>query len=572
MNRDGRSRGSELARAVIACRRHLLVAAAFSLGLNLLYLSVPLYSLQVYDRILPSSSVSTLVMLTFAAMVALAVLAALDSLRARILARSGVRLERNVAPRLLDMVIERALALGPNERGQGLRDLELLRVSLSGPAILALFDLPWLPVYLIALFMVDITLGGFALVCGAVMLGLAIAQNSLMRGPLARAQEAAVSNSAFTEACLRNAEAVRALGMFPEVLKRWERDRVEMVRAQLEGSDRGAVVSSAIKFVRLLAQILILGVAAYLAIHQTVSPGAIFASAILMARAIQPVEQVVGLWKQVTEAHAAFARINALFTSHPARQEALELPRPQGSVSAEQAAFVPPGGARPVMQGLNFRLQPGEAMGIIGPTAAGKSTVARLVVGLYPPSAGEVRIDGAAAFTWARGSLGRHVGYLPQDIELFSGTVAENIARFRTLEDEEVIAAARLAGVHEIILGLPRGYETVIGPHGASLSGGQRQLIGLARAIYGTPSVVVLDEPNANLDNAGEAKLVDCLQKLKRAGSTTVTISHRMNLLHVMDRILVLQDGRMAGFGPRGEVLARITGVSTIVGARAGEM
>jgi ATP-binding cassette subfamily C protein len=561
----------ELSNALRACRGHLVAAAVFSFGLNLLYLTVPLYSLQVYDRILPSSSDATLLLMTLIAVVALAVLAALDALRAFILGRAGVRLERAVAARVLDVTLERSLALGPSERGQSLRDLEAIRQSLAGQPALALFDLPWIPVYLIALFLIHWTLGAFSLVCGLVLLALAIMQDRATRTALERARHAAESNYAFTDAGLRNAEVVRGMGMFADYHRRWERDRVALVGAQLRASERSAAIASAIKLVRLLAQTLMLGAAAYLALRQVITPGAIFAAVILLARAIQPVEQVVGAWRSIVAALASWRRVDALLAQHPPRIERLELPRPRGSVAVEHAAFVPPGGSRPVLQGLNFALAPGETLGVIGPTAAGKSTLARLVVGVYPPSAGEVRIDGERAFAWARGSLGRHVGYVPQDVELFPGSVAENIARFGAADDEAVVAAARLAGIHELVLGMPQGYATRIGTHGAALSGGQRQLIALARAVFRMPSVVVLDEPNSNLDTKGESKLMDCLRQLKERGSTVVVISHRLGALNAADKVLVLQEGRMVAFGPRQEVMARLAPLSAIPSARAGD-
>lgn len=561
----------ELNDAVLACRYHLLAAGAFSLGLNLLYLAVPIYTMQLYDRILPSGSESTLVLLTLAAFVALGVLAGLDALRAQVLTRMGVRVERGLAARVLDVTIERSLALGPAERGQGLRDLEILRQSLSSPAVLALFDLPWIPIYVATLFLIHWALGMFALLCGAVLVGLALVQHRVTRATAARAQDAAIVNYAFTDASLRNADVIRALGMFSDFLKRWERDRLAMVRSQLAGNERSAVIASAIKFMRLLAQVLVLGAAAYLAIRQVVTPGAIFAAAILLARAMQPVEQVVGSWRQLIAAFAAHRRVAAILVQYPLAANKLELPRPTGQVSVAQATFVPPSGSRPVVYGLTFRLEAGESLGVIGPTAAGKSTLARLLVGVYPPTGGEVRIDGANAFAWARASLGRYVGYLPQDVELFPGTVAENIARFGEIDSEAVIAAAQLAGMHEAILALPRGYETMIGGHRMALSGGQKQLIAVARAVYRMPNLVVLDEPNSHLDSSGDAKLAECLERLKQARSTTVVISHRISTLHTVDRILCLQDGRMVGFGPRSEIMARLSRLSAVAGARGGE-
>lgn len=548
----------------------MLSAAGFSLFLNLLYLTVPIYCLQVYDRILSSASETTLLLITLAATVSLAVLGLLDALRAWVLARAGVRMERLLGSAVLDLSIERALAWSSLERGQAVRDLETLRQSLAGPAVLAVFDLPWIPVYLVVLFLVHWSLGALALVFGALLVGLALANERSTRASLTAAQAAGAASHGFAEASLRNAEAVRAMGMFPAIQRRWDRDRVAGVVALLRFGDRTAMFGSAIKFVRLLAQIMALGLGAYLAIRQQVTSGAIFAASMLMARAIQPVEQVVGSWRQITGAHHAWRRLDASL-AQPRAADRLELPRPAGRVSAEELTFVPRGSRKPAVEGISFVAEPGEALGIIGATAAGKSTLLRLLAGIYPPNSGSARIDGASTFQWSRESLGQYVGYLPQDVQLFPGTIADNIARFGELDHEGVISAARLAGVHDMLVAMPQGYETQVLPQGGALSGGQRQLIALARAVYGSPSVVLLDEPNANLDALGESRLVECMQKLKRAGATVIVVSHRTSALSVVDRILCLQDGRLVGLGPRNEILARLSRFSPVAPIRAGD-
>jgi len=562
--------GTELSVALRACRGHVLAAASFSLGLNLLYLTVPLYTVQIYDRILPSSSEGTLVLLTLAAIAALVVLAALDAVRARVLARSGVRLERLLAARVMDASLERALAHGPAERGQGLRDIEAVRQSLSGPAALAVFDLPWIPIYIGVLFLIHWGLGTLALGVSVLLLLLALANDRATRAAAARAQEASVTNNQLAEGSLRNAEAIRAMDMAEGVLGRWQRERIRLVEAQLAVADRNALFSGATKFVRILSQVLIFAASAYLAIRQMITPGAMFASAILLARGVQPVEQAVAWWRQISGAIAAARRLGVALEQTARAAVSLDLPRPTGRVTLSAAGFIPPGGRRPVLQGVSFELQPGEALGVIGPTAAGKSTLARLVAGVYPATSGEVRIDGANAFDWARKGLGRHIGYVPQDVQLLPGTIAENIARFGGASDEEIVAAAQAAGLHEQVLALPRGYETRIDDHGAVLSGGQRQLIALARALCGRPCLVILDEPNSSLDSAAEARLLDCIRTLKEGGTTVLVISHRISALAAVDRILLLQGGKPVGLGPRSEIMGRLSRLAPVEGRGTG--
>jgi len=550
-------RSDEAYGMLMACRSYFVTVAIFSLAINLLYLATPLYMLQMYDRVVPSSSVITLVMLTIVLLVALLALAVLDIVRSGILARAGIRLDRLLSARIVTAVIDNASAAG-GARSQPLRDADTFRQYVTGAGIHAVFDLPWAPIYIAVIFMLHPLLGGFALACAFILLAMALINERLVRPSLNDSNEAASRNYSFTEMSLRNAEVVRAMGMADGLLNRWRRDRNRMMERQLVATDRGATISGLIRFLRLSMQSLILGLGAYLVIERVVTVGSMFAASILLGRALQPVEQIVGSWRGMIAARDAFNRVRYLLTSTPIPPVHLALPRPQGQVSVEQLSYGLPRSSRPLLYNVNFRIEPGESVGVIGPSGAGKSTLARQLVGVLRPTAGAVRLDGADIGTWPRGSVGQYIGYLPQDIELFSDSVAANIARFQQADDEAVIEAALLAGVHDMILRLPDGYETWVGDGGATLSGGYRQRIGLARAVFGLPSLVVLDEPSSNLDAEGDAALAECMLKLKKARITTIIISHRPATIAVVDKILLLVDGRIETFGPRAEVLARL--------------
>jgi ATP-binding cassette, subfamily C, bacterial len=539
------------------CRPYFVTVAIFSLAINLLYLATPLYMLQMYDRVVPSSSVITLVMLTIVLLVALLALAVLDIVRAGVLARAGIRLDRLLGARIITAIIDNSAAAG-GARSQPLRDVDTFRQYVTGPGIHAVFDLPWTPIYIAVIFMLHPLLGGFALACGFILLVMALINERLVRPSLNESNDAASRNYSFTEMSLRNAEVVRAMGMVDGLLNRWRRDRNRMMDRLLIAADRGSMISGLIRFLRLSMQSLILGLGAYLVIERAVTVGSMFAASLLLGRALQPVEQIVGSWRGMIAARDAFNRVRYLLASAPLPPVHLALPRPQGQVAVEQLSYMPSRTSRPLLHNVNFRIEPGESVGVIGPSGAGKSTLARQLVGVLRPTAGAVRLDGADIGTWPRGSVGQYIGYLPQDVELFSDSVAANIARFQQAEDEAVIEAARLAGVHDMILRLPDGYETWVGDGGAILSGGYRQRIGLARAVFGLPSLVVLDEPSSNLDTEGDAALAECMLRLKNARITTITISHRPTTIALVDKILLLVDGRIETFGPRSEVLARL--------------
>ncbi|PBC09376.1 type I secretion system permease/ATPase [Mesorhizobium sp. WSM3859] len=540
--------------ALAACRRYFLVAAVFSLAINLLYLASPLYMLQIYDRVVTSGSETTLVMLTIVLLAAFLALAGLDLVRSWILTRASARLDRLLSAKILAASVETPSR--GSSQSQPIRDFDMFRQVITGSGIHALFDLPWSPIYIGIIFLLHPWLGFFALGSSLLLIAMAVLNEYLVRKPLKQANDLATANYNFTEMSLRNAEVVRAMGMIDGLVRRWGRDRGLALQRQAQASDRAALMSGLIRFLRLTMQSLILGLGAWLVIERQVSGGAMFAASLLLGRGLQPVEQIVGLWRSLILARAALARVEKLVDGSTSSERAFNLPKPSGKIAVEQVSFAIPNLQKALLRDVSFQLDPGEALGIVGPSGAGKSTLARHLAGIMQPSRGTVRLDGADMTQWGREALGDHIGYLPQDIELFSDTVAANIGRFKADVDREVIEAARLAGVHEMIIRLPQGYETQIGEGGAVLSGGYRQRIALARAVFGMPNLIVLDEPSSNLDADGDRALSDCALELKRRGSTVIIVSHRPSTLANVDKILLLRDGAVEAFGMRNEIVA----------------
>jgi PrtD family type I secretion system ABC transporter len=540
-------------------RPFFLYAGLFSLCINMLLLAPSLYMLQVFDRVISSRSNETLVMLTLVTAGALVVMAMLDLLRARLLAAAGVALDAMLGPRVLGGLLDNAAKLGGTEYVHGLRDVNVLRGFLTGSGIFALFDIPWLPFYIIVIFIFHPLLGAVALVGAALLLALAILNEKLTREPLERLQNGTRKASRYIDTSLRNAEVVSGLGMLQAVTRRWAAMNADVQKLQVETSHVAGTMSGVTKFMRQFVQIAMMCAGAYLVIDQHVTGGVMMAATIILGRALAPVEMLIGGWKSLVEARSAYARLDALISAQAARQEATSLPAPEGRLSVERVVFAAKGADKAIIKGVGFELAAGEAMGLIGPSASGKSTLARLVIGVWKPLSGAVRLDGADIALWPRDRLGQHIGYLPQDVELFSGTVAENIARLGEVDDEAAIDAARRANAHDMILRLPQGYDTQIGDGGAALSGGQRQRIGLARALYGRPRLVVLDEPNANLDGEGEAALTQAMAGMKQDGVTQIVITHRPSILSNVDKLLVLREGMVELFGPRAEVLAKLS-------------
>ena len=553
---------NELSGLTRECRSYLQYAALFSLGMNLLYLAAPIYSLQIYDRVLSSLSVPTLVTLTLALVVALGTLAALDYLRARILVRAGIRIDNKLSERVFDSLAAQSLREPGASRQQALRDLDVFRQFTTGPGANAVLDAPWIPVYLIISFLIHPLVGAVSLLCAVLIFGLAVLNEKSTRSSFFAASESAAKGYQFAETTLKNGEVIRAMGLQDRVRARWRQIRDEMLGAQIVGSDRAGGTMAAIKFARMVSQSILLGVAAWLVIERAVTPGAMFASVIILGRLMQPVEHAVSSWGLFGEARRAFLRLSRLLESYPADSERLQLPAPMGKLSVEALEFARLGNDTPVLQGINFELAAGESLAIIGPTAAGKSTLVRLLVGVLAPSSGAVRLDGAKLSDWNPVALGRFVGYVPQDVELLAGTVAENIARFQEASGEDIIAAAKLAGIHDMVLRLSAAYDTPVGEGGMLLSGGQRQRVALARAVFGEPRLMVLDEPNSNLDAEGEGALVRCIRGLKERGITVLVVTHRLGLLRGADKALMLANGKMEAYGPCHEVLQKLNAMA----------
>lgn len=500
----------ELREAFAACRGGFFAVAVFSLFINLLMLVTPLYMLQLFDRVLGSRSTDTLMVLTLITVLALLTMAGLMIVRGRVLVWIGTWIDRRIGGSVLTAGIE-ATVHGGKPSVQGLRDVSTVRSFLTGSGIFPLMDAPWTPIFIAFVFFLHPTLGWVALVGACVLFVLALVNELATRKLLARSSVAQIQSLQQAEAAARNADAVLAMGMAPNLIRRWQKQNIETTTLQARASNRSGTITSISKFGRLILQIAMLGTGALLVLEGEVTPGVMIAGSILMARALAPVEQAIGMWRSAVAAREAHKRVKQLLATLPEESASMPLPAPSGNISVEGLAYVHAGATDPVLRGISFELAAGEAMGLIGPSASGKTTLARLLVGNLTPRAGHARLDGMDMAEWDPIDRGQYVGYLPQDVELFSGTVRENIARMGEDDSVDIIEAAKMAGVHELIMRLPKGYETEIGEDGAALSGGERQRIALARALYGNCKFIVLDEPNASLDSEGEAALVDAL-------------------------------------------------------------
>ncbi len=548
-----------LTRALKDGKQAALVAFAFSLVSNILFLALPLYMYQIYGRVLQSQSQATLWTLAVIALFVFAVSGVIDDFRSRILINYGATLDQRVSGRVFTSLFDAAVRGDPNARAQALRDLDQFRTTLTGIAAAALFDVPWIPIFLGVLFLIDPLVGWLALIGAVVLLGLAWAQGRATWSARKEANEAALKSYGFTEAGLRNGEVIRAMGMLPTLGSAWAGHRAVTIERGAAASETFNTYNHIIKAVRMGIQVLIIALGAYLILQGKIHVGMLFANMILASRALQPIEKIVGSWEPLNNMGAAYERLQTLLGRTEPPAAGITLPRPTGKLVVEGVNFAPQGAPKLVLMNINFAVEPGQVLGVIGPSGAGKSTLARLLVGIWRPFQGVVRLDGADVFTWERTDFGRYIGYLPQDTELFGGSVRDNIARFRNdVTDEEVIEAARLAGAHDLILRMPKGYDTDVGEAGVILSAGQRQRISLARAMLGGPAFVVLDEPNANLDSEGEEALVDAIDTMKANGATVVIISHKPGVFRAADRMLVLREGRAEAFGPKEQVLARL--------------
>ncbi|SPJ25491.1 type I secretion system permease/ATPase [Palleronia abyssalis] len=536
-------------------RTTLLATIVFSFFINLLMFVGPLYMLQIYDRVLSSRNEYTLVAITVIAIGLLVSYGLLEFTRSRLLVRAGLQFDDVLANDTFGKVVRRQTAQPGGSAHMALSDVDKVREFMTGQGILAFFDAPWVPLFLALCFAFHPLLGLVATTGAILIFALALANEFTTRGALKEAGQAGQGASHFVQTTMQNAEVIRALGMERALTDRWLVQHENMLAHQARASNRAGIVMSASKFIRMSLQIAILGVGAYLALGRHISPGIMIAASIVMGRALAPVEQAVGQWKQFVGARQAHARLKQLFASVADEEERTELPSPKGQLVADKVFATVPGTRTSLLKGVNFSLGAGEVMAMIGPSGSGKSTLVRHLVGASQPVSGAVRLDGTELQHWVPEQLGRHMGYLPQDVKLFRGSVAENISRFRVgATDADIVAAATLSGAHEMIQSLPEGYETDVGDNGQNLSGGQRQRIGLARAVFGGPCLVVLDEPNSNLDSPGEKALTACIQKLKQMGTTVVLVTHKTGLLSLTDKTLVLKDGTVNKFGPTREM------------------
>ncbi|MYN39735.1 type I secretion system permease/ATPase [Duganella sp. FT109W] len=546
---------NEIQRVLMMFKSTFITVGCFSAISNLLMLAPSLYMLQVYDRVLQSRNEVTLLMLTVMIVGAYMFMSALDLVRSFVLVRVGARFDMQLNKRVYTAAFEQNLQKTGGNAGQSLSDLTNLRQFLTGSALFAFFDAPWFPIYLIVIFFFEQTLGWFALAGTAVLIVLAWVNERVSHKPLAEANTMAIASGNLATNNLRNAEVIESMGMLPNLMNRWFKLHSHFLRLQAEASEKSGTVGAITKFVQTSLQSLVLGLGALLAVEGKITPGMMIAASILVGRALAPVQQVIGVWKSFSNARSAYERLVKLLETHPPRANGMPLPKPLGALSVENVTAMAPGTNMPVVKSMTFAIQPGDVLGVIGPSGSGKSTLARLLVGVWPAALGKVRLDGADMYDWNKAELGPNIGYLPQDIELFGGTVSENIARFGDIDADQVVLAAKRAGVHDMILHLPKGYDTVLGDGGGGLSGGQKQRLGLARAMYGDPALMVLDEPNSNLDDVGEAALLQAILELRKRGKTIVLVTHRTSIIGATNKLLMVSDGTLAMFGPTNDVL-----------------
>ena len=540
--------------ALRVCRGSFLYAGFFSLFVNLLLLVPALYMLQVYDRVLSSGSESTLLMLTLIAGFLFVVMGGLEWVRSQILVATSARLDDLLAPRVHDAMFRRALGGGSGATAQPLADLVQLRQFLTGPGLFAFFDAPWFPVYVAVMYAFHPLFALSAVVCALVLLALALCSEAFTCGALARANEQQQQLAAQAQRNLRNVEVIQAMGMLDSLRDRWATGQQRMLALQVHASRASGLITTASKIFRIAVQSLVLGLGAWLALRHEISGGAVIAGSILLGRALAPLDLIVNSWRGLLAAREAYRRLDALLAAEPVPLAPMPLPAPRGELLLDKVVVAPPGAKAPVLNGVQLRIAAGTLLAVLGASAAGKTTLLRAMLGLVPTHGGTLRLDGAQISQWDRAQLGPHIGYLPQDVELLEGTIAENIARFGAVDAAAVVQAAEAAGVHGMVLRLAEGYETRVAGH--VLSAGQRQRIGLARALYGRPQLVLLDEPNANLDQDGEAALARALVELKRRGATVVIVTHRSNVLDLVDEIVVMGDGQVLTHGPRDKVRA----------------
>jgi ATP-binding cassette subfamily C protein EexD len=550
---------SDLEKALKECKGAFFSAAGFSMVINLLMLVPTIYMLQVYDRVVPTGNKSTLLMLTLIVFVLFLTMSIMEWARSQILVRVSARLETLLNQRVFSVAYKQALhSGGQNATSQSFDDLTGLRQFLTGNGLFAFFDAPWMPIYIALMFVFHPWYGWFSVATGIILVLLAIANEQATAKTLSEATKLAIAGRGQISRNLRNAEVIEAMGMMANVRQRWLATTHQVLVLQSVASSRAGLIGATSKVVRLTSQSLILGLGAYLVIEREITPGLMIAGSILLGRALAPIDMMISTWKGFVNARGQYQRLHDILLQIPADTDKMSLPAPTGLIKFEEAHVIPPGAKVPALKGISLTIEPGDLLGVIGSSGAGKSTFARALLGIWPTASGKIRLDGAEVSAWNREELGPYIGYLPQDVELFEGSISENIARFGEIDAEKVVNASKMADVHELILRLPEGYDTIIGASGGSLSGGQKQRIGLARALYGNPVVVVLDEPNSNLDEQGELALSNALQRMQQKQVTVILVTHRHNVLSKVDKLLVLNEGLLTVYGPRDQVIAHL--------------
>ncbi len=547
----------ESLKASVGAIRYSFIFSFFS---NLLMLLVPLYSLQVLDRVISSGSIETLLMLTIVTFISILGYTLISHARTNMMLDLGQWLDKSTAPAIFAKLIESSAQGRRNEGTQAMSDFNNVRGFIAGPTLAMLIDAPWAIIFMIVLFIIHPVIGVITLIWGVTLLILAVFNEINTKPASDAASTRMVKASRHVEASTRNAEVVEAMGMMANVMAAWDAENRDSNALQLQAGKIAGRFGSVSKFMRMLAQVSITGIGAYLVLEHTMTVGGMIAAGILAGKALAPFESAITSWKGVLSARKSLARLRNILDDAPFRIENIDLPEPKGQVIFDKVFFSPTANSKPIIKGISFTVEPGEILGVIGPSAAGKSTISKLTTGVWKPNSGAVRLDGADVYHWKRGNFGKYVGYLPQDIELFAGTVKDNIARMdKNAYDDEIVTAANDADAHQMILQLPHGYSTQIGDGGAMLSAGQRQRIGLARAFYGKPKLIVLDEPNSNLDSEGEIALANSLKNAKNNGSSVIIISHKPNIISLTDKLLIIKEGVVAAFGPSKEVIANLS-------------
>lgn len=553
---------SELKQTIIESKKSIFMAGFFSLFINLLMLVPPLYMLQLYDRVLTSRSESTLYMLTLIVVVLFITMGLLEVVRSRVLIKFGNKFSNLLSNRVFESTFELANKKPEAASSRLMGDLMQLRQYLSGNGLFAFFDAPWIPIYIVILFMFHIYFGIFAIFSAILLVCVTLLNEYTTKEKLDNANVLNRDSMMQLEASIRNAEVINAMGMKTNVRKQWETKYFAYLNAQNDASNKSGIWSNLSKTLRMFLQSMILGLGAYLAVNMELSAGMMIAGSIILGRALAPLDLMINTWKGFSGARMSYKRVDQLLKDFPKEKEYMQLPDPQGFLTVEDVYAKPPASETYTLEGISFAINRGDIVGVVGPSAAGKSTLARVILGVWPVALGSVRMDGADVAQWDREHLGKYIGYLPQDIELFNGTISENIARFSEINPQKVIEAAQKAGVHEMILRLPDGYDTVIGSGAVVLSGGQRQRIGLARAIYDNPVFVVLDEPNSNLDEQGEMALLQTVEELKKTQTTVVIITHRPSILKATNKVLVMNSGKIERYGNTQDILGAISTVN----------